>query len=107
MSSPPKCFEAFLDMIDARYRRNDSGILSVLVYGGAPPPAEVVSRAAAKRVLLQSFTEYQGLIDFRGYLQRQVERLEKDAVYPPALYVPQHAVLQSEGGEANTADVLR
>jgi WD40 repeat protein/nucleoside phosphorylase len=99
-------FEAFLDTIDARYRRNDSGILSVLVYGGAPPPADVVAKAAAKRVLVQSFTEYQGLIDFRGYLTRQVERLEKDLVYPPALYVAQHAVLHSDAGEASTADAL-
>jgi nucleoside phosphorylase len=99
-------FEAFLVTIDARYRRNDSGILSVLVYGGDPPPPAVASRAAAKRVLLQSFTEYQGLIDFRSYLQRQVERLEKDVVYPPALYVPQRAVLQSDGGEASTTDVM-
>gem|GEM_PF-827246 len=98
--------EAFLDKIDHLYRRNDSGIHSVLVYGGAPPPAEVVSRAEAKRILLRSFTEYQGLIDFRGYLKRQVDRLEKDPIYPPALYVAQHAVLHSDGGEVSTKDVL-
>ncbi len=98
--------EAFLDTIDARFRRNDSGILSVLVYGGAPPPDEVISKAAARRVRLQSFTEYQGLIDFRSYLARQVDRLEKDPVYPPALYVAQHAVLRSDSGEVSTADAL-
>ncbi len=99
-------FDLFLDTVDARYRRNDPGILSVLVYGGTPPPDEVVSKAAAKRVLLQSFTEYQGLIDFRGYLTRQVERLEKDPVYPPALYVTQRALLQSDAGEISTMNAL-
>jgi nucleoside phosphorylase len=98
--------EAFLDTIDARYRRNDSGIRSVLVYGGAPPSAEVVSRAAAKHVFLRSFTEYQGLIDFRSYLERQVARLEKDPIYPPSLYVDQRALLHSDGGEVSTSDVL-
>ncbi|WP_224368338.1 pentapeptide repeat-containing protein [Hyalangium versicolor] len=98
--------EAFLDTIDARYRRNDPSIQSVLVYGGAPPSDDVLARARKRRVFPRSFTEYQGLIDFRGYSNRQLDRLEKDLVYPPALYVAQRAVIHSEGGEFSTADVL-
>jgi hypothetical protein len=96
----------FLISIDARYRRNDSGVLSTLVYGGASPPSEVVAKAEAKRVQLQSFTEYQGLIDFRRYLSRQVSRLEKDPVYPPELYIEQRAEFLSEGGKFETSDAL-
>ncbi|HZF56167.1 MAG TPA: pentapeptide repeat-containing protein, partial [Polyangiaceae bacterium] len=97
---------AFLADIDARYRRMDSGVCSTLVYGGDPPPAEVSAKAAAKGVLLQSFTEYQGLIDFRGYLDRQIDRLSKDPIYPPSLYVEQHAALGSDGAEVETAHAL-
>jgi WD40 repeat protein/nucleoside phosphorylase len=98
--------DAFLVAIDARYRKHDSGVLSTLVYGGTPPSNEVRAKAEARRVQLQSFTEYQGLIDFRGYLERQVARLEKDPIYPPELYIEQRAELLLEGGKFETSDAL-
>ncbi len=99
-------FDAFLESIDARYRRADPGVLSTLVYAGTSPLPEVTAKAAAKRVLLQSFTEYQGLIDFQGYLERQIDRLKKDPIYPPELYIEQLAELPSDGGKLETADAL-
>jgi nucleoside phosphorylase len=96
--------EAFLNTIDIRYRRNASSIHSVLVYDGARPSAKVVSRAQERHVLLQRFSEYQGLIDFRGYLERRVDQVAKNVNYSPALYVTQHAVVHSDGSKVHTTD---
>ncbi|WP_437581080.1 hypothetical protein [Sorangium sp. So ce887] len=52
-------------------RREDPGLVSTLVYGGEPAPEELVRYASAPRVRLVRFLEYQGLIDFRGYLCRR------------------------------------
>jgi WD40 repeat protein/nucleoside phosphorylase len=98
--------DAFLIGIDARYRQVDPSVRSTLVYAGDPPPGEVVSKAAERRVLLQSFTEYQGLVDFRSYLRRQIDLLTKDPIYPPELYVEQRATYQWDDGEVETADAL-
>ncbi|WP_437516737.1 phosphorylase family protein [Sorangium sp. So ce1099] len=80
---------AFLESIDASYRRDDPGLVSMLVYGGEPAPEELVRYASARRVRLVRFLEYQGLIDFRGYLAWQSANLERDPTYPPALYALQ------------------
>lgn len=99
--------DAFLADIDASYRRADPGVCSTLVYAGASPSPEVRAKANERRVLLQSFTEYQGLIDFRDYLDRQILWLERDPIYPPDLYIEQRAVLHSDGGtESKTDDAL-
>ncbi|XXX81942.1 pentapeptide repeat-containing protein [Sorangium sp. So ce134] len=84
---------AFLESIDASYRREDPGLVSTLVYGGEPAPEELVRYASARRVRLVRFLEYQGLIDFRGYLAWQSAKLERDPTYPPALYVDQRIAL--------------
>ncbi len=105
----PEVLDAFLRDVDAPYRRDDPGVRSALIYSGSTrPPLEVEAKAAARRVLLQSFTEYQGLIDFTGYLAWQQDRLEKDPVYPPALYVEQRAVFSTatDSGELRTEDAL-
>jgi 3',5'-cyclic AMP phosphodiesterase CpdA len=82
--------DRFLTLVDAKYRISDSGLTSEIVYGGSEPVAEdIVREAERRRVLLLSFVEYQGIIDFRGYIKRQTDKLEKDTIYPPALYVPQ------------------
>ena len=36
-------------------------------------------------VRLFSFVEFQGIIDFRGYVDRQTRKLEADIIYPSAL----------------------
>ncbi|WP_437282526.1 pentapeptide repeat-containing protein [Sorangium sp. So ce375] len=84
---------AFIESIDASYRREDPGLVSTLVYGGEPAPEELVRYASARRVRLVRFLEYQGLIDFRGYLAWQNASLERDPTYPPALYVDQRVAL--------------
>ncbi|WP_438036742.1 pentapeptide repeat-containing protein [Sorangium sp. So ce204] len=84
---------AFIESIDASYRREDPGLVSTLVYGGEPAPEELVRYASARRVRLVRFLEYQGLIDFRGYLAWQNAGLERDLTYPPDLYVDQRVAL--------------
>ncbi|WP_437820306.1 pentapeptide repeat-containing protein [Sorangium sp. So ce1078] len=91
---------AFLESIDASYRREDPGLVSTLVYGGEPAPEELVRYASARRVRLVRFLEYQGLIDFRGYLSWQSARLERDPTYPPTLYVDQRIALTMGQEEA-------
>ncbi len=80
--------EAFL-AVHKRYQRVDSGVLSVLVYGGERPSDDLFAEARRHRIRLRSFVEYQGLIDFRPYIELQNRRLENDPTYPPDLYVPQ------------------
>ncbi|WP_437628049.1 pentapeptide repeat-containing protein [Sorangium sp. So ce1151] len=91
---------AFLESIDASYRRDDPGLVSTLVYGGEPAPEELVRYASARRVRLVRFLEYQGLIDFRGYLAWQSANLERDPTYPPALYVDQRVALTAGQAES-------
>ncbi len=75
--------------VHRRYRQTDPSVRSTLVYGGAPASEELKRRATAERVRLRSFVEYQGLIDFRPYVEQQTRKLETDPIYDPALYVPQ------------------
>ncbi|XXX72929.1 NACHT domain-containing protein [Sorangium sp. So ce134] len=99
-----EALEAFLTDIDARYRRDDSGMISHLIYRGDLASPALVERAAARRVRLQSFVEYQGLIDFSRYLRWQTTRLENDAVYPPSIYIDQRMrVLDPEEGDEKDA----
>ncbi|XXY13664.1 pentapeptide repeat-containing protein [Sorangium sp. So ce216] len=100
--------DAFLTHIDAAYRRDDTGMISHLIYRGDLASPALVDRAAARRVRLQSFVEYQGLIDFSRYLQWQTTRLENDTVYPPSIYVDQRMrVLDpEEGGEKDALEEL-
>jgi len=101
----PAEITAFVAGVDARYREGDSGLVSLLVYNGEQPAApELVRAAAARRVRLLSFLEFQGLIDFRAYVGRQSDRLHQDPVYPPSLYVPQRMRFVSGRGEEETDD---
>ncbi|HEX3526887.1 MAG TPA: pentapeptide repeat-containing protein [Thermoanaerobaculia bacterium] len=96
---------AFTDRIDAAYREADSGLVSILVYGGDKQVSpELVRTAAARRIRLMSFPELQGLIDFRAYVERQSARLRQDPVYPPSLYVPQRMRFAAGRHEEETGD---
>ena len=101
-------FQAFLDELDGPYRKSDPGLISFLIYGGSPAPADLVAEAHSRRVHLQSFVEYQGLIDFRTYLAGQTAKLAADPIYPPRLYVPQRmrTVSLVGPGEEETEDAL-
>ncbi|WP_437932444.1 pentapeptide repeat-containing protein [Sorangium sp. So ce291] len=81
--------EAFRSQVHVRYGQPGSGVYSTLVYSGDPAPLALVRRARAGGVSLVSLHDYEELIDFRDYLQRQTARLAIDPVYPPKLYVQQ------------------
>lgn len=85
----PEALRRFADDVDAAYRRNDSGLISVLVYGGPAAPEELKLEATRRRIDLPSFLEYQGLFDLEPYLQWQTRRLLSDRRYSPATYIPQ------------------
>jgi WD40 repeat protein len=79
----------FRGQIHTTYQRSDPGVTSLIVYGGEPPGDGLRRTAEQARIRLVSLGECQGLIDFREYVARQSDRLERDPVYPPALYVTQ------------------
>jgi len=80
--------EKFRTHVFAQYRAVDPNLPCEIVYGGERASEELIGKAA-EGVRLSSFIEFQGIIDFRGYVERQTRKLEGDAVYPPHVYVPQ------------------
>lgn len=96
--------EGFCRKVFDGYRALDPHLRCTIVYGGDRPAPPVVKKAAELNVQLNSFVEYQGIIDFRGYLERQRGRLESDPVYPAALYVPQHLVYEVGERERKKVD---
>ncbi|WP_437849783.1 SIR2 family protein [Sorangium sp. So ce363] len=98
--------KAFLERIDAQYRLDDPGLVSTLVYRGSSAPEALVRAAERARVNVESFIEYQGLLDFTHYLDRQTQRLASDQVYPPALYVDQRLTFKVGVDESEEGDAL-
>ncbi|CAL9408634.1 hypothetical protein SUDANB6_01606 [Streptomyces sp. enrichment culture] len=60
-----------------------------LVHDGPPPARDLRDAARRRGVRVRSFTEFQGLLDLRGYVAAQNERLRTDPRYPPDMYLPQ------------------
>ncbi|WP_131785469.1 pentapeptide repeat-containing protein [Protofrankia symbiont of Coriaria ruscifolia] len=82
--------EEFVRTIRRRYLAANPTLFSDLVYcGNDQADPELVAQAERAGVQLLSMPEYQGVLDLRGYLDRQTRGLESDQIYPPALYVPQ------------------
>ncbi|MCP4701773.1 MAG: hypothetical protein GY862_33675, partial [Gammaproteobacteria bacterium] len=75
--------DKFSRQVADKYRSGDSRLISYLVYEGERASEKLIRYARRLRICLQSFIEYQGLIDFRHYLERQTEKLRNDPVYPP------------------------
>ncbi|WP_437975326.1 pentapeptide repeat-containing protein [Sorangium sp. So ce295] len=83
----------YVTEVERPFREQDPLLRSTLIHTGPQAPPELVQRAWRRGVVLKSFSEYQGLIDFGRYLERQTDRLEADPIYPPWLYVEQPAVV--------------
>jgi DNA-binding beta-propeller fold protein YncE len=83
----------FVECVHHTFRPADPGVTSELVYGGPPAPRTLVERARRQGVRLTSFIAYQGVLDLRECVDRQIERLVRDRIYPPQLYVPQRYTL--------------
>ncbi|WP_322763155.1 pentapeptide repeat-containing protein [Frankia sp. Cr2] len=83
--------DEFATTVRAPYLAAFPGLFTDLVHTGATPATpELVADAERLGVRLLSMLEYQGVLDLRGYVDRQTARLRADADYPPELYVPQH-----------------
>ncbi|MEU0335368.1 TIR domain-containing protein [Streptomyces sp. NPDC006193] len=78
-----------LDRFLALVHAADDGTEAELVHDGPPPARELRDAARRRGVRVRSFTEFQGLLDLRGYVAAQSERLRTDPRYPPGLYLPQ------------------
>lgn len=97
----PEDLADFVEGVHNRYREEDSGVISRLVYTGASlVPGKVAIQARQQSILLVRLSELEQLIDFRPLLDRQAQRLADDKLYPERLYVPQRMRLL-EGGEAH------
>jgi uncharacterized protein YjbI with pentapeptide repeats len=93
----PEYLARFLTEVHRPYRSADSCVISQIVYAtGLRPSQTLLDDAGRHGVRVMSLIEYQGLIDFRPYLERQTRRLENDSIYPPSLYV--HQRMNCEAG---------
>ncbi len=93
--------DRFRSHVDARYRRNHPRLESELVYGGDRRAANDVLRyAESQQIRVFSFVEYLGILDFSTYVEKQTQKLERDPIYPPALYVPQRLSVRGSGWRA-------
>ncbi|MCY1083088.1 phosphorylase family protein [Archangium lansingense] len=92
------CTREVLDRFDKalhrRYVDADPGVRSVLVVDHREPldPA-LVREARRRRIHFTSLIEYRGLIDFRAYVESELDDLRSESgtnrSYPPRLYVKQ------------------
>jgi WD40 repeat protein/uncharacterized protein YjbI with pentapeptide repeats/3',5'-cyclic AMP phosphodiesterase CpdA len=94
------------DVFDRYYWTLDRSVRCEIAYGGERAPEELIEWAAARNVFLRSFVELQGIIDFRGYVERQTARLAADVLYPPRLYVPQRLEYGAGTQQVATQDAL-
>ncbi|WP_330460106.1 TIR domain-containing protein [Streptomyces sp. NBC_00820] len=78
-----------IDRFVALVHAADSETEAELVHDGPPPARELRDGARRRGVRVRSFTEFQGLLDLRGYVDGQSERLRTDPRYPPGMYLPQ------------------
>jgi WD40 repeat protein/3',5'-cyclic AMP phosphodiesterase CpdA len=99
--------QTFLAQVDAKYRASDPALTSEIVFGACSPLPEGLRREAERRrVRVQSFTQYQGILDFCAYVEKQTQRLEADKIYPPSLYVPQRMGFAIGTETGRTEDAL-
>ncbi|WP_437751902.1 pentapeptide repeat-containing protein [Sorangium sp. So ce1389] len=83
----------YVTEVEHRFRQQDPYLRSTLVHTDPQAPPDLARSAARRGVVLKSFSEFQGLIDFGRYLAWQTDRIEADPSYPPWLYVEQPAVV--------------
>ncbi|MER6072046.1 TIR domain-containing protein [Streptomyces sp. NPDC001817] len=78
-----------VDRFVALVHAADAETEAELVHDGPPPARELRDAARRRGVRVRSFTEFQGLLDLRGHVAGQSERLRTDPRYPPGMYLPQ------------------
>jgi WD40 repeat protein len=96
----------FVSWVHRQYTAIDAQLTSELVYAGEPADRELVRAAQQSGVRLQSFVEYQGLLDLRAYSRGQSALLSADPQYPHELYLPQRYRFLDAGQQSTGADLL-
>ncbi|HYI10841.1 MAG TPA: pentapeptide repeat-containing protein [Thermoanaerobaculia bacterium] len=98
---------AFGTTIHARYRSNDPGVRSLLVYGGGEVlAADALKEAHRLGFNVQSWIEYQGLLNLRPLVNAQSSLLQRDPRYPSPLYIPQRYTYSVANEERSGNDAL-
>lgn len=98
--------DIFVTAIDARYRAGQARLESVLVHQGPRAPQSFVDAAYDRGVVVQTFEEHTGGLDFSQYVARQLAEVRSNRVYPPELYIPQRARVLVGRVESEVASVL-
>jgi Pentapeptide repeats (9 copies)/NACHT domain/WD domain, G-beta repeat len=80
----PETWQRFLEL-----RQRGEVEVAEFVVGRGSIPDEAWVQAKAQRVEIYTFLQYQGLIDFKSYLERQIQRLDRDERYRTDWYVEQ------------------
>ncbi|MEA2230441.1 MAG: hypothetical protein QOD83_257 [Solirubrobacteraceae bacterium] len=95
------------EVFEPYYWTLDPNLPCTIVYGGnEQAPDELIASAGARNVRLRSFVEFQGIIDFRGYVVRQTQRLFSNDVYRPEHYVPQKLVNEARSERRTSPDAV-
>ncbi|MGH8576669.1 MAG: metallophosphoesterase [Gammaproteobacteria bacterium] len=103
----PEYLARFVAEVHRTYRSADSSVISQIVYAARDrPPQILIDEAGRQGVRVIGLVEYQGLIDFGPYLERQTRRLENDVTYPPSLYVPQRMGCEAGWDRFDSEDAL-
>ncbi|UQA60134.1 pentapeptide repeat-containing protein [Polyangium aurulentum] len=97
---------AFLAHVDAPYRQENRFMRSTLVHAGPPAPEALERMAEERGARLVTFSDYQNVLDFTGYLERQAERLSGDPLYAPRLYVEPRARVEAGGVASHEESAL-
>ena len=102
-------FGLFLTRVERSFRERHPMVRSTLVHLGDPVSKAFRDDAFRRGVSLTTFEAYQGLFDLRPYLEWQTARLERDPIYPPAIYVDQPATYETPGSRVpqKVDDALR
>lgn len=99
--------ESFRRSVLDPYLQLYPGAFADLVYFGPDPAGPALRQLARSRgVQLFSVQEYQGVLDLREYLVAQSDRLNRNAQYPPYLYVPQRMSRLDAGDREPVRDAV-
>jgi WD40 repeat protein/3',5'-cyclic AMP phosphodiesterase CpdA/type II secretory pathway predicted ATPase ExeA len=92
--------ETFDRAVNRAFQQRTPHLPSYFVYAGVPRP-ELVSWASERGILLQTWAEYQDLLDLRPYTNELRAALASDRQYPQSLYLEQRYQQVDRSGRAS------
>ena len=79
---------------------------AILIYGGNSPDKTFKTTAKQQHIELKSWLNYQGLLDFTDYLNRQQQDLSNNSHYQQKRYIKQQLCYDKEQKESALDTVL-